>query len=80
MLVACEIIVLQTATNVIQMNYIHGSRILCYRPVWSQRYLNLKTLSGLVLNFVRFRPIGSDARETNLKLTFVLSSFYILEI
>lgn len=77
MLVAGEIIVLQTATNVIQINYIHGSTNLCYRL---HRYLTLITLSGLVLNFVRYRPIGSEARETNFKLTFVLSSFYVLEI
>lgn len=76
-LVAGEIIVLQPATNVIQMNYIHGSTNLCYRL---HRCLTLISLSGLALNFVRFRPIGSDVRETNLKLTFVLSSFYVLEI
>lgn len=77
MLIASEIIVLQTGTNVIQMNYIHGSTNLCYRLL---RYLTLKSLSGLVLSFVRFRPICYDARETDLKLTFVLSSFYVLEI
>lgn len=77
MLVADEIIVLQTAINVIQMKYIHGSTNLCYRL---HRYLTLIELSGLVLNFVRFRPIGSDARETHFKLISVLSSFYVLDI